>query len=269
MQLPPGVTVVSTVTKLDAGHRGTVLIGASHGGVYAGYLAAKAGCRGVILNDAGIGKDRAGLGSLAYLDRLGLPGATVGHLSARIGDGADMAAHGVITHVNTVAAGLGCKAGQPALDCAVLMQAHAVPAATAPAYEEARFLFRDGERQVWGVDSASLVRAEDAGHIVITASHGALLDAKPDGAIRARVHAALFNDAGIGKDRCGISRLPVLDDTGIAGATVDAMSARIGDARSSWETGIISHVNATARRLGGAEGQSVQAFVASLAVKLI
>lgn len=264
MQLPPGIVVASTVTKLTAGDRGRVLVGASHGGIYSGYLSAKAGCRGAVLNDAGIGKDRAGLGSLDYLAKLGLPAATVGHFSARIGDGVDTATNGVISHVNAIASALGCAVGQKALDCAERMTKHPSLAAEAPHYPESRFLFRDGPRQVWGLDSASLVRPEHDGQIVVTASHGALLDGKPDGAIQAQAYAAVFNDAGVGKDRAGISRLPVLDSQGIAGATVDAMSARIGDARSMWETGVISHVNATAQRLGGAVGQSVQAFVAAL-----
>ena len=41
MQLPPGIVVASTATKLAVSDNGKVLIGASHGGVYAGYLAAK------------------------------------------------------------------------------------------------------------------------------------------------------------------------------------------------------------------------------------
>jgi hypothetical protein len=163
-----------------------------------------------------------------------------------------------------VAATLGCKAGQAALDCAQAMRASTAVVSGAPEYAESRFLFRDGARKVWGIDSASLVRPEDAGQIIITASHGALLDGKPDSALRVQAFAALFNDACLGKDRCGISRLPALDAAGIAGATVDGMSARIGDARSAWETGMISHVNDAARRLGGRPGQTVQAFVAAL-----
>jgi hypothetical protein len=264
MQLPPGIAVVSTVTKLAPEHRGAVAIGASHGGIYAGYLAAKAGCRGIILSDAGVGRDRAGIGSLAYLAKLGMPAATVSHTSACIGNGADMAENGLISHVNAPAAALGCRPGQATLDCAQAMRASTAAVPEPPAYAEARFLFRDGPRKVWGVDSASLVRPEDVGHIILTASHGALLDGKPDSALRVQAFAALFNDACMGKDRCGISRLPALDAAGIAGATVDGMSARIGDARSAWETGVISHANATARRLGGAQGQSVQGFVATL-----
>ena len=138
MQLPTGIAVASTVTKLAASDNGKVLIGASHGGVYAGYLAAKIGCRGVILNDAGVGKDRAGLGSLEYLARLGLPAATVSHMSARIGDGADTAANGVISHVNAIAAALGCTVGQTAIDCAVRMTRHPSSVAAAPSANRSR-----------------------------------------------------------------------------------------------------------------------------------
>jgi hypothetical protein len=73
----PEILTANSVTMLDARHRGVVLLGGSHGGVYAGYLAAKAGARAVVLNDAGVGKDRAGIGSLDYLDRLGMAAATV------------------------------------------------------------------------------------------------------------------------------------------------------------------------------------------------
>ena len=86
------IVCANTVTALGPEHRGQVLIGGSHGGVYAGYLAAKAGVRAVILHNAGIGKDEAGIGSLAYLDQFGLPVAALDHMSARIADGYDQLA---------------------------------------------------------------------------------------------------------------------------------------------------------------------------------
>ena len=48
--------VADTATKLGPEHDGQVVISASHGGLYAAYLAARAGVRGVILNDASVGK---------------------------------------------------------------------------------------------------------------------------------------------------------------------------------------------------------------------
>jgi hypothetical protein len=78
------------------------------------------------------------------------------------------------------------------------------------------------------------------------------------------VFAAFFNDAGGGKDGAGFSRLPSLDARDIAGATVSCQTARIGDGRSSYETGVISRINETARRLELREGMSVRSAVARL-----
>ena len=64
------------------------------------------------------------------------------------------------------------------------------------------------------------------------------------------MRAAFYNDAGIGIDEAGVSRLPALDRRGIAAATVAAESARIGDARSSYEDGVLSRVNSCAGALG-------------------
>jgi hypothetical protein len=64
--------VADSITKLGNAFRGTVLVAGSHGGRYCGYLAASAGLRGVVLNDAGGGKDDAGVGALAYLEPLGV-----------------------------------------------------------------------------------------------------------------------------------------------------------------------------------------------------
>lgn len=256
------VIIADTVTKLGPQHYGQVVIGASHGGVYAGYVAAKAGVRGIILNDAGIGLEGAGIGALAYLDDLGLAAATVDCMSARIGDGQDMAKRGVIGHVNAAAAAVGCRAGMTAMDCARAMTAAPLLEGEAPAYAEARFLLREraGEPKVWGIDSASLVRPEDAGQIVITASHGGLLAGDPATALRVDALATAFNDAGVGIDNAGISRLPALNARGIHAVTVDARSARIGDARSSWETGRVSHANQLARGAGVEIGMSLADF---------
>ncbi len=260
------ILTADTVTKLDGRHRDSVLIGGSHGGIYAGYCAAKGGVRAVILNDAGVGKDRAGVGSLAYLDDLGRPAAVVDHGSARIGDAADMAARGMISHVNRLASELGCAAGQTAASCAEAMRRAPPATGEVPVYEEARFLLRAtaGEPEVWGLDSASLVVGDDVGRVLICGSHGALLPGNAAAALGIEAFAAIFHDAGVGADGGGITRLPVLDRHGVAGATVAGTSARIGDARSVWQTGVISHLNPTARALGGRVGMSCQDFVAAI-----
>jgi len=78
------------------------------------------------------------------------------------------------------------------------------------------------------------------------------------------VFAAFFNDAGGGKDDAGFARLPVLDSRGVAAGTVSCNTARIGDGRSSYDTGVLSRVNEVARRLELKEGMSAREAVARL-----
>lgn len=265
--MQPAPIVLDSVTRMDESFRGQVLVAGSHGGVYAAYLAALGRLRGVILNDAGGGKDDSGIAGLAYLDRAGMAGATVSHLSAGIGDGADMMARGVISHVNERARAVGCEPGMACADCAALL-ADAPPLdAAPPPVEEARFQLRaePGEPEVWGIDSNSLVTPEDGDNILITGSHGQLLGGKPETAIKYDVVAAVYNDAGQGIDGAGTSRLPALDARGIAAATVSHMSARIGEARSTYEDGVLSQVNKTAAAAGAAPGMTVAAFVERVA----
>ena len=254
---------IDTVTKMLPAHRGHVVVAGSHGGIYAGWCAANGGARAVILNDAGIGKDAAGTGALPFLDRIGLAAATADSQSCRIADAADMLATGVISAVNGAAAALGCAPGQTVRDCADRMRSARLPSAPVPPLGESRFIISeaDGERVVIGIDSASLFQPADAGRIVVTASHGALVGSKPDKVVPPGVFAAFFHDAGGAKGGSGYSRLPSLDALGVVAGTVAAASARIGDARSCYGDGVLSHVNAAAQARGAQIGMSLQAFI--------
>jgi hypothetical protein len=110
----------------------------------------------------------------------------------------------------------------------------------------------------------SLVKPEDDGHIIVAASHGGALGGRPEMAIKYPVFACVCNDADRGADNAGTTRLPALDQRGIAAACVSAFSARIGDGRSTLADGYISTVNETARRRGGLVGQSTREFVAAM-----
>src|SRR4051794_16664439 len=168
--------ILDSVTHFPAEARGRAAIAASHGGIYAAYLAAKAGLKAVILSDAGVGRERAGIGGLPYLDALGMPAATVGHRSAGIGVGPGCLAGGVITYANARAAACGVEAGmsaRKALDR--LNDAEASELREPTPLQETRHTIEDpeiGDTPVYALDSASLVRPTDAGTIVLAASHG-------------------------------------------------------------------------------------------------
>ena len=251
--------LLDSITSAGPEHRGRVVVAGSHGGRYCGYLAARAGLLGVILNDAAVGRGEAGIASLGYLAPLGIPAATVAHDSARIGDGGDMYARGRISHCNEPARALGCAPGQDCAAAARRMAARPAPDVppAPPAGEEVRFILRaagDGRAAVIGCDSASLVRPGDEECVVVTGSHCGVLPGRPGYGLGVRARGAAFNDAGGG---AGIARLPVLDAQGVPAAAVAAASARIGEARSTWESGVVSAVNERAAARGARAGMSV------------
>lgn len=263
MSRPVEIVTADSVTQLGD-VAGRVLVCGSHGGVIAACLGAKAGAHALILNDAGLGKDRAGIAGLFYLEAIGMAAATVDCHSARIGDGADMLARGVISHGNAHAALCGVVAGQACREGAERLRRAAAPHASPPPCDEGRWRVADGPPEVWALDSVGKVIPQDAGRVLVIGSHGALLGGRSESALPVDAAAAVFNDAGVGADRIGISRLPVLGARGIPAVAVDFRSARIGDGRSMWETGLIRHMNAPAAALGATRGMSVRQFAAAL-----
>jgi hypothetical protein len=260
--------VFDSVTVFAPEARGRAAIAASHGGVYAAYLVAKAGVKAVFLCDAGVGRERAGVGGLHYLDGLGVAAATVGHRSARIGDGRDCHGRGMISYVNSHAARAGVAPGMAAREALGRLDVFdAPPSPTPPAMHETRHETGDASApnvHVFTLDSNALVTPGDAGHIIVTGSHGGLLGGRAATAVKYDVFAALYNDADFGADDAGVSRLPALDARGIAGACVSAWSARIGDGQSTYRDGFVSAVNRRAAQIGGEIGISAKELVARL-----
>lgn len=260
-----GVLILDSITKLPVQAHGSVVFCASHGGEFPALMALQAGLRAVVLNDAGVGLNQAGIRSLSVLDTAGMPAATVCHRSARIGDAQHALTHGRLSYVNQKAAALGLAPGQPSEQALELLQAHA-PAFTPPpsfnvALENREVVALDASTSVVLVDSASLITPDDIGALVVTGSHGGLMGGKAHLAVRAAVRAVLYNDANWGADDAGVSRLPALDEQGIAAACVSAWTAEIGNARSAWNTGVVSAVNECARQAGAQPGIPVQEFM--------
>ena len=260
--------VADSATQLGAAARGAVVVCGSHGALYPAWLAAHARVRAVVLNDAGIGRHSAGIAGVTWLATFGIAACAVDYRTARIADGKAMLDSGVVTTVNVVAAlhgglpGHTCRQGAKCLlENAVEPEEHDIPE-----IGETRLrIGNTGHREVWALDSVSLARAEDRRAILVTGSHGGLLGGKAaDGVLEVDVFAAFFNDAGGGKDDAGFARLPVLDKRGVAGATVSCNTARIGDGRATYDTGVISRANAVAQRLDVKEGMSAREAVARL-----
>jgi hypothetical protein len=258
------ICLVDSATALKDQARGRVVVAGSQGSPLPANLVAIAGARACVLHDAGIGKDEAGVSALPYCEGFGMAAATVDYKSARISDSKDMMARGVVSRVNALAAALGAKPGMTCAEVAALLTRAAMPTSVPAKLSEdaGRWLAKTGSggMKVWALDSNALMRDDDIGQIVLTGSHGGLVGGKPESALRVRAHAAVFNDAGICPDGSSTSRLPVLDDWGIAAATVSAASARISDGRSTYNDGILSLVNARAQAVGARVGMSAREF---------
>ncbi|EAQ02387.1 hypothetical protein OB2597_19931 [Pseudooceanicola batsensis HTCC2597] len=258
---PDGPVLADSVTRLGPDAAGRVVVSGSHGGTYATWLACRSGCRAVILHDAGVGLDEAGIGGLAWLERLGLAAAAVDHASAPIGQAERMLDRGRISHANAQAAACGLRPGMPCREAARRLAAAPERHGPCPEVAEARDVLHlpAARRPLVLIDSASLVRPEDEGAVIVTGSHGALFGTDPRNALKVDARLALFNDAGGGP---GTGRLAPLEQRGIAAATVAANSARIGDARSSWQDGVVSAANRPARDLGARPGLPASDLVA-------
>ncbi|MNQ34538.1 hypothetical protein D3C85_479960 [compost metagenome] len=268
--------VLDSITKLGEADVGRVVIAGSHGGRYAAYCAARGRVHAVVLNDAGVGWQEAGIAGLQDLEHWGVPAATADYRSCRIGDGADMLRRGVISHANPLAQASDCRPGMSVAECAAFLGRalgcslgralpHS-PARPAPPAErnESRMVLRtaaDGTPCVIGVDSVSLLDERDNGLIAVTASHGERLAGLPTDGVKAAPRLVTFNDAGMGQDGAGVGRLPLLQQRGIAALTVSAHTACIGDARSCYDEGVISCANARARELGCRVGTPLKTFI--------
>ena len=191
--------------------------------------------------------------------------AAVDARTARIGDGADMLQRGIVSAANRHAAACGVKPGMPCREAAGLLRAAAAPQSAPPDALETRTeeSLPGMHRPIVMVDSIALARPSDAGGIVLSGSHGG---PPSDGyAAKIGMQLVLFNDAGFGADYAGVASLPILEQKGIAAATVSAFTARIGDGRSTYRDGVLSAVNARAAALGAVVGMRARDFVASMA----
>src|SRR5947208_7480120 len=89
-------------------------------------------------------------------------------------------------------------------------------------------------RNIILMDSISHVDAGDAGHIVVSASHGGA--SLGEYASRHKLAAVFFNDAGVGKVNPGIAALGMLK---VRAGTVDHLSSRIGDVEDMLQYGVL------------------------------
>lgn len=105
--------VVDSITQLQPADAGCIALSGSHGGASSARYAIAARPLLSVFNDAGVGKDSAGIAGLAMLQAEGLAACAVSHTSARVGQADSTLADGVVSHVNGAAQALGIQPGAP------------------------------------------------------------------------------------------------------------------------------------------------------------
>jgi hypothetical protein len=253
------VVTMDSARYVDARNRANdVVVAASYIGVLPARLIAPHRPRAVIGHDGGIGKDAAGIQGLFYLEALGIPAAAVQGDTAELGNGDDTYRGGVISRVNILAENCGVRPGQSVVDAARCL-IEREPTDVEPGTKIRREIVETSPtgRHVVVTDSIIFARPEDRGrNVLVTAGHtgtsGAsfLLEFRPWGFI--------CSDGGGGKNASGTAGLAIVDAHGLAGASVSAQSAAIGDAYSTYHDGIIVACNSNARRRGVEVGMSAK-----------
>lgn len=256
--------MTDSLTYCDARVSGRdVVVAGSFAGAAAFTLAYEYGVRALIAHAAGPGKDAAGVSGLADAERRGLPAAAVETMSARIGDGDSLWADGIIAYANDAARALGVAIGMPAAAAArrLLKARPGVPVPGAVDRTQTVAL-ETASGRVMLTMSTSFVTAENQPDVVCTGSHGGRVNALPILAHPPR--GVVLHDGGMSRDHAGVAGLALLDDAGIAAMAVASASARIGDPRSAWDTGVLSAANRAAERRGVSVGMTVKAAAGRL-----
>ena len=107
------VRLVQSAALVSEEDSGDIVVTCSHGGVSAGEYVSQHPVRMAFFNDAGIGREEAGVAALGLLQEHGIAAGTVSHNSARIGDAGDTWASGVISRLNQLAVAAGLRDGEP------------------------------------------------------------------------------------------------------------------------------------------------------------
>jgi hypothetical protein len=105
--------LVDSITELGPEDADCVAVSGSHGGLSSARYALAARPWLSVFNDAGVGKDRAGIAGLRLLQEAGLAALAVAHESACIGQADSTLRDGVVSHLNEAALALGFVSGKP------------------------------------------------------------------------------------------------------------------------------------------------------------
>lgn len=115
------IVIVDTSSEVDQSNNMDIIITGSHGGVNACEYMGNMKIKGMVSNDAGIGKNEAGIAGMKALDKYDIPAVAVATMSAKIGNGTSTYEQGKVSATNELAKKLGISEGMSAREAADIM----------------------------------------------------------------------------------------------------------------------------------------------------
>jgi len=258
MKLPEGVILLDSLGDIYPDNSSPILVCASHcgdNGTFARKLK-KCGVKAVFLNNAGIGKNQAGISGLPFYDSEGILACAVDHFSAEIGVAADTWESGIISYTNSLAEEAGIRVGDSVQNAVVkilpvihqltsIQHTTVVESSNVNKNHQKLFQIEIVGKIITVADSITFLAEDNKGDILVCGSHGGV--SAGHYAMKHQLKAVFFNDAGIGKNNAGIKCLDSLSEAGILACTVDCMSAEIFNGQDMLENGIITVCNQLAK----------------------
>ena len=264
-KLPNGLILLDSLGDLQPDNASPILVCGSHCGDNGTFARKLKNCqvKAVFLNNAGIGKNEAGISGLSYYEAESILACAVDNYSAEIGVARDTWECGIISHTNTLAEEAGIQIGdsvQKAIACIIHLLDTPALTLNNTGYESPIIgkeensgkvdLKKQFRTEIAGVsvtvtDSITFLNENNVGDIAVCGSHGGV--SAGEYAQKRRLKAVFFNDAGIGKNDAGVKSLATLSDAGILACTVDCMSAEIFNGQDMLDNGIISVCNKLAK----------------------
>jgi len=119
---PVKTVILDSVSYVTEANRSDIIISGSHGGTSSAGYAIDVRASAVFFNDAGCGKNNAGIRGLELLQQHSIIAAAVDHRNAEIASGADTYNNGIISHVNACAALAGLRKGMRVAEAVALLR---------------------------------------------------------------------------------------------------------------------------------------------------
>jgi len=263
MQLPENVILLDSLGDLSPDNTSQILVCGSHCGDNGTFAKKLKDCnvKAVFLNNAGIGKNQAGISGLPFYAIEGIIACAVDNYSAEIGVARDTWELGIISHTNYLAEKLEIEIDDSVKQAVYKILSVMHQSSLAQKELNTEFIVHEKKDtnaelkkqtqihidgvNVTVTDSITFLNESNAGDIVVCGSHGGV--SAGHYAHKHRLKAVFFNDAGIGKNNAGIKSLDFLSDSGILACTVDCMSAEIFNGQDALDNGIISVCNQMAK----------------------